>query len=315
MFLAKTATYIYSLLLLFSVASVAEVNQCENAKKERFNKSDLLEMVRSPKCQIKTISDVVKHLPSFMKLETVLMNRSQSIQGPHRTDYIFPRAILNSMPFEAKNSAIALSFNGHSKQPGFLQLEVMAVDPAKSYHDMFEYFDIEFPSETEASLLSWEQAQSKIKVSEANPNRCQKCHGSPARPIFEQYPNWEGALGKRHTAELTDEEKTGLIQFLETHKNDDQSRYYWLNLKDVSVSAQLNFPRNQMVFRLGEQNLNFNARLFSYNSLRVAKLVKQLTLYEKLKFAIWGASYECSNIKDFFPNDILKVLSKAVHYR
>ena len=101
---------------------------------------------------------------------------------------------------------------------------------------------------------------------------------------------------------ISDEEKPGLNQFLETHKNNDKSRYYWLNLKDVSANAQSTYPKNQIIFSLGERNLNFNAKLFTYNSLRVAKLVQQLPVYEKLKFAIWGASCECSNIKDFFPN-------------
>lgn len=311
------------ILPLFSIPAFSQNETCNFTDRTQFTFEDLVSLIKNPACNIKNIANVIEKLPKSMKKTTVLFNRSQSLQGPHTEDYVYPRAILNSLGFDkAYNNlkpGLALSFNGHYKQANYQGLEIMSVDPSKSYKDMFEYIDIQFPSDEESKTFSWQEIQGKIRFSEKNPAACQKCHGNPARPIFEQYPNWAGALGKRHTALLDENEKNGFLNFINRHKNDQNSRYYWLNLENFSADpfgSRMFGPgiiqSEKISFAHGEQNLNFNATLVDYNGIRVAKMMKESSIYSDFKYAIWGALSECNNLDRFFPSSMFNQLKDNV---
>ena len=303
---------VFITLLFFSNLSFAQ--SCDSKQNTQFTYSDLVQLIKNPDCKIKSIKDVISKLPQNMSNNVVLINQSRSLQGPHRSDYVNPRTILHSMVHSQFAPAIALTFNGHKSQANYLSLEVMAVDVSKNYNDMFEYRDIKFPDEEASKQLTWEQVQSQIKFSEKNPQTCQHCHGNPARPIFEQYPNWEGAIGRRHTSVLSEEEKIGLKSFIDTHKNNIESRYHSLDLS--RFVGDITFPHRpkerEVVFGTGEQNMRFNAQLFAYDSYRVIKMIQASETYKNLKYAYWAAAKECKNINNFFPNNLLNELKRNV---
>ena len=82
-----------------SNTAMAQNGTCDYKSKTSFVFDDLVSLIKNPSCEVKNIKDVIAKLPDFMSKNTILVNRSQSLQGPHKTDYVFPRAILNSFYF------------------------------------------------------------------------------------------------------------------------------------------------------------------------------------------------------------------------
>lgn len=211
-----------------------------------------------------------------------------------------------------------MSFNGHESQPGFDRIEVVDIDPTIPSSGIFNYFEIDFPLEKNVVSMTWEQAQAKITVSEANPHRCQQCHGLPARPIFQAYPSWIGAFGSRHIDPLSDEERTGLKQFINAHSNNKQSRYRHLNPSRFSPEDGQNYSsgpttvNSPISFSGGALPVSMNTDLSNYNGVRMARVIKSAPIYPYFRYAIVGAFEGCPAPTSFFPAPVLNYLKTNV---
>lgn len=263
---------------------------------ERPTMTELAAMIRSQECQIRSLEDVLPHLPDSMKLNFVLFYKSRSIQAPFKTDYVHPRAIL----YTDTTPEFFVTFNGAVSQTGFRSLEILQsdlqeADPAK----MFQFFYINFPKDD--SSQSWDQIQSQIEVSDSNPITCTICHGDPARPLFPGFPKWEGTYGSFLT-KINPEEEAGLERFLQEKK---QSRYRILNW-DVDRSSDL---------LSGLANAQLNSKLSQLNSVRVAKLVRSSANYADYKYAVLGALLDCPRYPEFFPQNIEEILEEALNIK
>jgi mono/diheme cytochrome c family protein/cytochrome c553 len=286
--------------LILGVTHLANAS-CEISERDlTFDK--LVKALKSRDCEIKSIDDLIGKLPVSMRTNPVLMYRSQSLQDPHKTDFQNPRALLKS---ESPERQIVVTFNGSPSQKNYRNLEVLEINkavPAPSA-EIFRYFDIEFAADSEAEVLSWEQAQAKIKVSNANPSKCVACHGQPARPIFAGYPLWPGAYGSFHLNKNQDEE-TQLKKFV----NSPQSRYRHLKITDFENGRQ-NFGMSVLS---GHFNLSLNATLANANGLRIARLARATRDYDAYRFALIGGALKCDGFLDFVPPLLRTDLDRGV---
>jgi len=316
----KIASIVFWLMSIGYTVQAAPPPGCPSFTNENFTLTELTKIIRTESCQVKTIDDVLGLLPERMRSRLALFYKSKSLQAPHKTDYINPRAILSSVQGTAPNLAPAmmLSFNGEPSQRGYNRLEVLNLNPLARDGNVFNYHEIEFPEENTVGALSWTEAQTQIRISAANPAKCVQCHGTPARPVFQQYPNWEGAYGSRHTSGLTPEETAGLTSFINAHSNNNLSRYRHINPKRFEtvylseISGKIILLNDKITFTNAEQTKTMNTDLSNYNGIRIASLIKKQPFYEAFKYAIVGAFRLCGNPTSFFTQPVLEKLKNNI---
>jgi hypothetical protein len=115
-----------------------------------------------------TLEEALELLPNKFFENYVLMYRSRSLQ---ESSFLFPRAIVFG-----QTARFILSFNGHPKQRGYDNLEI--VQFREDTHS-WEFREITFYQDRSPHL------------SEANPRKCLECHQSPRRQNVDPRPNWE----------------------------------------------------------------------------------------------------------------------------
>lgn len=318
-------TFFVSLISLLTplFATAAAPAGCPIYTNENFTLTELTTLIRTEACQVKTIDDVLALLPERMLSKPVLFYKSKSLQGPHKVDYLNPRTILSSVPNANSYSptlspAMMLSFNGHASQLGYDRLETVNLIPTKDNLNVFNYHEIKFPKENKVQTLSWSEVQSKIQISAANPAKCVQCHGQPARPIFQQYPDWEGAYGSRHIFAMSDAEKLGFDEFIKESTTNKSSRYRHLNPMRFKSTGALHSPNqepginDELIFGGANQTIKLNTDLSNYNGIRVANMIAKTPTFKELKYAIAGDLYGCDSPLTFFTASVLASLEKAV---
>lgn len=321
----KQTLFSLVLTLLLTLSAQSTPATCPDYTNRIFKFENLVELIRNPNCHIKSIDDAIAKLPENMRSRLALFYRSQSMQGPHRDGYLYPRAILSSKIFDKSNTAysisrglsplLMLSFNGHPAQPGYDRLETVDINPDLDPDNIFKYFEITFPKDDESKAMTWEQAQSRILVSKANPATCIQCHGNPARPIFQQYPDWQGAYGARHNARLSDDDVQGLNQFIQKHSNDPNSRYRHLNPDRFAAggsryASQENATlKDVLSFSMAMQTIKIYDDLSYANSIRVSKIIMNQAFYPQFRYAIAAANY-CESYNNIIPQPVLEALKK-----
>jgi hypothetical protein len=111
-----------------------------------------------------------------------LMRESKSLQSASPAN---PRAIVFGL-----DAKFVISFNGSPDQNGFYQIEMIQFVDSAPLGARFEMREINFdPQGTDVAQLS-----------EINPSKCARCHGSDPKPIWESYDNWPGAYGEEDDA-------------------------------------------------------------------------------------------------------------------
>lgn len=119
---------------------------------------------------INTVDQFISALPSDMKKNFVMMAPSRSNQDGSITN---PKMILKS-----PNSEVLASFNSHSEQRGFDEVELMVWNKKDQKYDMI-------------SVALDESGKKKVSL---NPASCMNCHGTPARPQWDHPPMWAGQI-------------------------------------------------------------------------------------------------------------------------
>ncbi len=140
----------------------------------------------------RSVDELVPLMPEALRARYLLVFESRSLQGATFRD---PRVLLYS-----EDLRFIVSFNGDPATRGHGILETMEFDDARR---AFRLHEISFP----------EGATGPV-VSEANPPRCVRCHGSDPRPLWDTYPTWPGVYGERDHV-TSEDERAGLTSFLE----------------------------------------------------------------------------------------------------
>lgn len=154
---------------------------------------------------IHSIEDLLPALPGSLRYHYALVFASRSLQDASDDS---PRVILYG-----SDARLIVTFNGNPSQRGFNVLETMEFDDDTG---QFRLREIEFPARSSDSAA--------VRISEPNPSRCQRCHGAPARPVWETLPLWPGAYGERYHKSLSTEEQSGLGRFLARQPTDPRYR-------------------------------------------------------------------------------------------
>ncbi len=307
--LAKVKSLLQAIVIMFMGLNVclicpawaarANLNSCPTLQEDQLSFTQLKNIIQNPNCNVRSISDVLEILPESFRSNYSMFYRSRSLQGPHKDDFLNPRALVfGNLP----KSNLVISFNGRASQPGHNGLEILEINTKGGADDLniFRYFDIEFPfAEAEIGDKSWAEVQNKILFSTANPPRCTACHGQPARPIFPGYPDWEGSFASIHAGPLPVGELDGINKYLAKVSSTEVSRYQKL-IKNTIFSPEY--------FFFNQTNSALNHYLGDANAIRVARLVKQTPQYEQYRYAFAGAFMSCENFPQLLPALLLNDL-------
>jgi hypothetical protein len=286
---------------LVSAIAWAQQDQCPVLKESDLSIRAVQGLIQNKTCNIRTITDVLNRLPESYRAEYSAFYRSRSLQGPNGTnDYKNPRVILGGASYSKDGPKLIMTFNGDPNQAGNLALEMVEINTkgGKDDPDVFVYAEASFPyHENDIGTKSWDETQKKITFNSHNPERCKKCHGEPARPIFPGYPDWEGSFGSSHGAEPSAEEIAGTKVFMDKYASPEASRYK--SLGKFSTSD----PREQ-ASRFDDHNQALNGKLGDANAIRVARLVLKTPDYDKFRYAAIGSFLGCDDLESFLPRKL-----------
>ena len=156
--------------------------------------------------RIDSIEDLLPALPESLRLHYALVFASRSLQG---ASFESPRVILFG-----PDARFVVAFGGDPNQRGYNVLETMEFNDRSGQFLLREF---EFQSHASGAA--------PVLISEPNPSRCQRCHGTPARPVWDSHPLWPGVYGERYNASLSIEEQVGIRQFLARQGADARYRH------------------------------------------------------------------------------------------
>ena len=301
---------------LFSFNALSS-EKCPDVKSFELNTEKLVSLIKNESCQIKTINDLLKKLPAEFKTNPVLVYESRSLQGPHKTDYQNPRAILHDVD---SGSKFVISFNEKESGEGSDSIEIFdATDESRAGAKMVE---IKFPDEKAMDNKTWRENQNKISVKDETQGKCLQCHGDPARPIFSSYPNWHGVYGSEFIGGISDEESQGFKKFVEkvNLKQDTRYRNLIFKFKESNVEGISDFSNYPL-----DGNINFNKNMSIINFKNFYKNMMKdndSEAYRYVMAASLGSDTEngndgCENLLSFIPpekiSQMLDVIDKKDH--
>lgn len=252
--------------------------------------NELIEMIEVlPNKSVENLLPKLKEREPMMFHDYLLIYRSRSLQS---ASFVFPRTILTG-----KDAKLMLAYNGHPRQKGFHNLEVISFDDQKKN---FTFHEISF-------------LNGDYTVSEPNPQKCLNCHQSSTRTNSDPRPNWEpynvwpgtyGSVG--HISKVNDhrykdspryvpllgdllsQEETRLDYFIRNIQ-DTHPRYQFLEkMEQYGVHLEyLSPPVNQAL--PNNMPTRITHAINHLNLQRVARLMKATPIFEFYKEAFIGA--------------------------
>ena len=234
---------------------------------------------------IGSVEELIAALPPAQRNHYALVFESRSLQGASPEN---PRAILFG-----PDARFIVTFNGSPAQRGFRVVETMEFDDESQE---FRLRELLFP-ERAAGV-------DKVVVSEVNPRRCARCHGAPARPVWDTFPLWPGAYGERYRAKLSARERAGLSAFLALQAT--HARYSGL-LGVKRFADPQTFRSSALSQYAGIPAEPPNAELAIYLSrLQAQSIARQLVrqpAFDLYQYALLGlADNACGRLADFYPD-------------
>lgn len=166
--------------VLFSTAAFAQ-DKCVSLEKPLKQKVfDLLADIKAGKKKPKDVDDFLGMLPDEMKKDFIFMTQSRSFQASSAKE---PRVLMKS-----PNSEMIASFNSDPKDRGYERVELMFFNEKDA---KFEFFDVEFRN-GKVGKGAMPSGGVHDTIVTKNPEKCLKCHHSPARPNWDPYNFWAG---------------------------------------------------------------------------------------------------------------------------
>lgn len=264
-----------------------------------------------------TLEHALELVPSAFFQNYVLMYRSRSLQD---ASYLMPRAIVFG-----RSSKFIMAFNGHEKQKGYNNLEIIQY---REKTQRWEFREVTF------------FADKPPLFSEANPAKCLECHQSPQRSNVDPRPNWEPYNFWPGTYASVDEEirpklKPDYEGFLSGDKSSlsapltkfieqdfvlvDEQSLELENLNRFQQQIKPSHPRYKFLGRFSLRNpLALTKALVILNMNRVARLAKEELgdLFPVYKYALLGLGdyadmtssarlkFRCADV--YMPQDVLQ---------
>jgi protein SCO1/2 len=231
------------------------------------------------------VDELIAALPFTLRSRYTLVFDSRSLQGATFRD---PRVILYG-----PDAHLVVTFNGDSSQRGFQTVETMEFEPETRE---FRFRELQFPQHGSGSTA--------VSVSEVNPERCARCHGTPARPLWDTHPLWPGAYGEHYGGGLSAAESAGLTSFLAQQPQHPRYRNL-LNIKRFAEPAT--FRETAARRYSGTQEEPPNAELANLlTQLQFQSITRNLARQARFplfQYALLGISENaCGPVEDFYPS-------------
>ncbi len=234
---------------------------------------------------IDSVEELIAALPAAQRSRYALVFESRSLQGASLEN---PRVILYGT-----DARFIVTFNGSPAQRGFRVVETMEFDDDSKE---FRLRELVFPERADGVA--------KVVVSEVNPQHCARCHGAPARPVWDTFPLWPGAYGERYRARLSARERAGLAAFLALQPT--HPRYGQL-LGVKRFADPQTFRSSALTQYAGIPEEPPNAELaIDLGRLQAQSIAGQLVRqpgFELYRYALLGlADNACGRLADFYPD-------------
>ncbi|MBL8179786.1 MAG: hypothetical protein JNK48_34220, partial [Bryobacterales bacterium] len=146
--------------------------------------------------RIANVKQLLSNLPSQLKKNYVLMETSR---GDRPATALSPRVIMYSA-----DARLLISVGSHGSDALREVADLAELNPATGFWN----------------LRSLDFRQSPAVLS-ADDQKCQRCHGSPAKPLWSNYGNWPGAFGPDFDR-LTQSQADALNWFLPNQAQTDR---------------------------------------------------------------------------------------------
>ncbi len=232
--------------------------------------------------KISSIEALLPFLPTSFRSKYALVFRSRSLQ---ESSYQNPRVIIYG-----NDANFILTFNGSAEQNGFNTLETMEFDEKKRE---FLFREIAFPG----------KAGEKISVSNANSERCIRCHGANPRPIWDTHPLWPGSYGERYLDPLSTREQQGIHQFLLNQAK--HPRYSYLEYPEIFAKPSTFVPstKNRYEGNLRQSpNEELSRLLSTLNGKRIVSELRDSPNFWPYRYSILAAlDRECDSVTQYLP--------------
>ena len=276
-------------MALRPLALIAPLVLCAaGARAEGFDFAALEALVQGR--QIRSVEDLVPALPATLRYRYALVFSSRSLQG---ASYLNPRVVMYGT-----DARFVLTFNGEATQRGFASIETLEfVEATRS----FRLREIAFAPPPGAP----------VQVSEVNPERCLRCHGTPARPVWDTHPAWPGAYGERYGSALSAAERAGIEAFLARQPTHPRYRA----LLGAGRFADPETFRPGARTRYGgtasePPNEELSGLLATLSSRAIVRELSAREGFRSYRYALLGASEaSCGGVEDFFPQGRSRALA------
>jgi hypothetical protein len=234
---------------------------------------------------IGSVEELLAALPAAQRNRYALVFESRSLQGASAEN---PRVILYG-----PDARFIVTFNGSPGQRGFRVVETMEFDEDSK---QFRLRELLFP---EAAA-----GPDRVVVSELNPERCARCHGAPARPVWDTFPLWPGAYGERYRARLSAREREGLSAFLALQPTHPRYRQL-LEVKRFADPQTFRSSALSQYAGIPEEppNAELAIDLGRFQAQSIARQLVRQPGFELYRYALLGlADNACGRLADFYPD-------------
>ncbi len=270
-------------------------------------------------------NDAAREFGPQVELEVVLMrigeaypelrrnyNLMQDSKSRQAASAEFPRVIANT-----EDARFVLTFNGDPNSAGYYEIEMYEFRaqpttedlrrtiernnlPAEYQSEGFHFRRIIFaPRADYPYRASYADIATFPSVRPVNEPLCLGCHGKNPRPNWESYNLWEGTyfitdhrrIGKKYRLGYETPEHTAFDLFYSRQAN--KGRYRFLQGLDEQFLAT-----SKSYARVAPSQFTQVAGYLNYR--RLAHVILQSPDYQKFKYAIMGALYNCQDFETFF---------------
>ena len=269
-------------MTLMACAVAFELTSAPIAAEPAFGFSALQKLIDSR--SLRSVDAVIAELPPLLRSNYALVFDSRSLQA---ASFGAPRAILYGT-----DAQLVVTFNGDPSQAGYDSIETMEFDTSTQ---TFRFREINFPAR---GMLN-----EPVTISEANPTRCQRCHGMPAKPVWDTHPLWPGVYGQRYRASLLPEERTGLAEFLVARTKHPRYRHL-LDSERFANDATFRPRANSYYAGTPREppNVELAALLSELTARSVVAELRRQPSFPLYQYALLGLSApDCGSLTDFLP--------------
>ena len=257
-----------------------------------FNFASLQSLIRDQ--DIGSVEELIAALPAAQRNRYALVFESRSLQD---ASFDSPRAIVFG-----PDARFIVTFNGSPAQRGFRVVETMEFDDETKE---FRLRELLFPER--GAVVD------RAVVSEVNPERCARCHGTPPRPVWDTFPLWPGAYGERYRTNLSPRERAGLSVFLAQQAT--HPRYRQL-LGATRLAEARTFRSSALTQYAGIPEEPPNAELaINLSRLQSQSIARQMVLqpaFDAYRYVLLGlADDACGRLADFYPDALWRTQRQA----